>query len=181
MIYSRISASFEHALNNKFSIGIAGFYSYPENIYSHIDYQGFKILPTFRYYPSEKGLQGFYLEPQLVYGRFRHEFKYESPEYYEEGIGYYTNEVRREKTFNTFGAVVHIGWQWIILDHLTIDLNAGLQYLPNPVAENINADGETYILDEKNPDKHLFEVPRDWYIAGPGSLINGNIAIGFAF
>lgn len=98
-------------------------------------FSGFGITPEFRKYlsSSKQAPEGFYLAPFLRYQSFN--LKTEYNDWSSDG-----EKNTAEATFNTIGAGVLIGKQWIFADRFVLDTFFG----PNYNAGNVKAkDGST--------------------------------------
>ena len=102
----------------------------PENKVQYLKMKGYALTPEIRYYTGSKRARGLYLAPYLRYSNYKLE-------------GIYTdNEVSYENGghIKSLGGGLALGYQWLINDRFSIDLNAGLGYMTNDIVYRVNSE-----------------------------------------
>ena len=125
------SASFfyERSLNEKSSIQIGYFYNWDKpdfNLFGGfgIEWSGFGITPEYRYYPSRKALNGFYLAPFLRYIQYTSEHSFEIGFHNQTTFNWVSNIENQSAIETNIGGGFLVGHQWI-LNFFSIDTFIG--------------------------------------------------------
>lgn len=120
---------YERALNENSSLQL-GFY-FTAWSSGDVKWSGFGITPEYRYYPSGNGVDGFYLAPFLRYQSITitDEWTYDDATYDNNGnLTYITVTEKNSGTLSTFGGGFLVGRQWILGEHISLDMFIGPCY-----------------------------------------------------
>ena len=123
--------------------------------YFSADYPGYQAALAARYYFRPKAPLGFYLQAQAGAFRTKEQVISDYPGHYSQS-GSQTNG---------HGGGLGLGYQWRVGQRLVANFGFGLKFYPHHLGEKCDC---SYV--------------GDWYALGqPGSLLDGQLSIGYAF
>lgn len=199
-----LNIGYERAIGTRFSIQVSGSYLWPIRMnigqyffpadspfYIKPKIDAIFVTPEFRYFPSDlkESPAGFYIAPWLRYFRYRMKTDYA----YEMDSS--ITHANATITYGSFGIGINFGFQWIVKNHLSIDIFGGAGVgggtfgvkvkdeilTPDDYEEIAKAIGQVnfrfpgFNVYYRNDEAGL-TVP-----IGPIPMVRAGLAIGFAF
>lgn len=161
---------YEHKLSERSSAQLGLAYTALKSGDSRL--QGVTVTPEYRYYFSGEALDGFYVGP---FARLR-SFRMTVPDqrFDNNGMVY---RVDRTASSLTFGGGAVIGRQWLVGNHITLDLFTGLSYNASTFS---GKDGVTKDeFDDISGSLDNFGVRFSGMFSGTG--LRSGFTVGFAF
>lgn len=126
---------------------------------------GVKLAPVARFYFKGTAPEGFYAQGKIAGGIFQ-----KNATHYP-GHGEAPAVDEKEQTFTSFGGGLAGGYQllWGKDNRWSIDVNIGVKYMSD-MPHRTFGDADHRFIDHTR---------LDWYIYGPGSIIDGLVSIGY--
>ena len=165
-------------------LGAVGTYYYAGS------FTGPKAEGYLRFYTGRRLAEGFYLQAKGGVGRYATNPGYDITSITYDSRGFLVtvstaqNQPIGERTFTSAGGGGGLGYQFR-LGHgrrFVLDLYGGLQYLPLP--RNIEGFSRTTATPgggRTTVEYDSFDVGTEWYLLGPGSILNSMVSVGYTF
>ena len=173
-LFNGVRVKYERSLNNEITLGgiITGYYQQPK----YHSFPGVQLAPIARYYFMGKAHQGFYAQAKILSGIYSTEIEidiYDKP-YTPDFERTLIKTEHRKYAFTRLGGGIAIGCQLIWGDNkrLVLDVNLGFKYMGDVTTPTIKDNEEIFPCNH-----HL----ADWFVMGPGSIIDGLISLGYRF